>query len=243
MLVVNLPQASKGRAREIASARAGLSGKTYSHAKKIRDKSLILRSRSQLVEASVLLNLLNKSVDGAYKILNHPRCDDILTLIASDEAKNPKQALALLASSKPKKKMALCEGMVVKPEPRSKDLAHQGRVGNVRNETIDVWFRNLKTMEMEKCVYKPDEIPLPPDEEPSAEIRSRLVEIQASGSQSPIFVETLNLLMVRVNFTNQELLMLEFLELCCFASQKKMRMDSEQLFNHDLLKNFQEKAG
>jgi hypothetical protein len=46
--------------------------------------------------------------------------------------------------------MLLREGMIVKPPPRHKDLAQSGgRIVKVKDASVNVALRNMKTMRME----------------------------------------------------------------------------------------------
>ncbi len=65
--MVDLPQDLKGKSREIAAAKLGISGTTAEHGADVVDAIDDLRKKKKTADAEILKNLLNKSFDGAYK--------------------------------------------------------------------------------------------------------------------------------------------------------------------------------
>ncbi len=232
-LPVNLPEASKGDTRDIVARRVGLSGKTYSNGKKVRTFIADLRSSGRFREAQALLELLNDSVDGAYKMFKHKHRDAILKKIGDGEAKDIKSAIALLNTKSRTPHLVLSLGMVVKPPRRHTDLAHSGRIDSVKDAVVDVWVRNLKTMDMEKYTYKHREIPLPPEDEQEPCVRSRIEKLLNAGGLEPFEVDILNLLLRPVFLNPTELRYLEIIEherlnRLSATSEPSPRIDSDQ---------------
>jgi|GEM_PF-1259480 len=214
MLPENSPEACSGDTRDIVSARVGISSFTYRNGTKVKSYITQLRSTGCAKQADVLVGVLNKSVDAAYKLLKHDRRDDILRKIAADEAKDVKSAIALLASGRATSTpMLLREGIIVKPPPRHKDLAQSGgRIVKVKDATVNVAFRNMKTMRMEVYTYKHSEIPLLPEEEPSADVLARIDLLYAKPDLHPTHAQMLDILKQPVYLNPEELAVLEFFE-------------------------------
>lgn len=213
----NFPDSSKGQSRDLAASRVGMSGRSFEKGKKVADFIAQLRSNNRHAEADALQELLDRSVDGAYKFLSSGhRRDAVLRHIAEGQARTIEAAVALANLGNMKNfHRAVKEEMVLSfPESllRQPSLTHYGRIGRVTDAYAEVWFRDKTDMSVEKFHYKLAQLPLPAVDEPNAEVRPRILALLETGSLDAFEREILCLLLRPAQNTDVELEYLRLIE-------------------------------
>jgi hypothetical protein len=207
----------KQRATSEVGARIGMSASSYESAKPIVEKCERLRSRGKELEVAALEAYLeSSSIHAVSNLLKSQNCDAVLSLVASGEAKNIKEALIMV--SRIQKASAVVEGAVFFfPDKmlRKPTYFHSGRVVKIANMTATVCFRDSSDYDLHEHQYKCDELlrlTCEEDSELQVKLRSRMTHLLSHPSATPADRHMLNWLLGAVTSVPDEVGYLEFIE-------------------------------
>lgn len=180
----------KQRTTDKVGSRIGMSGKTYERAKPIVEKCEKLRQLGKESSAVALETYLeSESIHAASNLLKSAKCDEVLSLVATGEAKTVKEALVLVGRIQ--RMSAVAEGAVFFfPDKilRKPTYFHLGRVVKIANMTATVCFRDSSDYDLHEHQYKCDELLslARESEEPSqVKLRDRMNYLLSHESATP----------------------------------------------------------
>jgi hypothetical protein len=197
--------------------RIGMSAKSYQRAKPIIEKCIHLRSLDKEVEAVSLESYLESAgIVPTSDLLKSPNCDAMLDLVGRGEAKDIKEALAMVG--RVNRASAISEGAVFFfPDKmlRKPTYFHLGRVIRIASMTAMVCFRDSADYDLHDHQYKCDELLRLTREEDSisqVELRDRILHLLSHPSATPTDRYLLNRLLSAVVTTPDEVDYLEIIE-------------------------------
>jgi hypothetical protein len=211
--------AKKQRATDKVGSRIGMSRQSYERGRRIIEKCELLRSLQRTVEADSLESYLESAgIVPASDLLKSPNCDAVLTLVASGEAKNIKEALVMVGRIQ--KMSAVIEGAVFFfPDKmlRKPTYFHLGRVVKIANMTAVVCFRDGNDYDLHLHQYKCDELlslTRESEEASQLQLRSRMNYLLSHESATPNDRYMLSQLLGAVTSVPNDVKYLEFIESC-----------------------------
>jgi hypothetical protein len=215
--IVALQSNQKQRTTDKVGSRIGMSGKTYERAKPIIYKCEKLRQLGKELEAAALETYLGSgSIHAASNLLKSPNCDEVLSLVATGEAKTVKEVLVQFGRIQ--RMSAVAEGAVFFfPDKmlRKPTYFHLGRVVKIANMTAVVCFRDGSDYDLHEHQYKCDELlSLTREEEEASQIqlRDRMTRILSNPCATPTDQYVLNRLLSAVTSIPSEINYLEIIE-------------------------------
>jgi hypothetical protein len=229
--IVALQSNQKQRTTDKVGSRIGMSGKTYERAKPIVEKCEKLRQLGKELSAVALETYLeSESIHAASNLLKSANCDEILSLVATGEAKTVKEALVLVGRIQ--RMSAVAEGVIFFfPDKmlRKPTYFHLGRVIKIANMTATVCFRDGSDYDLREHQYKCDELlSLTREEEEPAQLslRDRMTRLLSNSCATPTDRYILNRLLGAVTSIPSEINYLEIIESLVADASKKQGVEA-----------------
>lgn len=212
----------KGRSSSrIASLVGCSSGRTYDRGAMVVKAADALKTEHPVL-AEVWLNILNnQSVSAAHQLLRHPRRRQILEVIASGEAKTPKEALLKLSELSPKHKQIestehLDENLVgswVIVKLKWLESAPEKKWNNLWGQVTAVKLALTVDVGTEELILHPQDVEFIDNPTPSfCEFALRILQLQKLSTLDELGKKVLNQLQQQLTFTPKQLSYLNMIE-------------------------------